>query len=315
MSKPSPKEPLAVVPGLVVHGRHECLERVQKKSTEISLLARGDGPEVMVQKIAPGRWITLPASPESDGFEFYYVLSGSLDIEVDERPIAVRRGQFMTVSRLDRDVYLKTETGVTVLYVSSRPVFHELSEEINELLDLARTIEGKDPYLGNHCERMERLAAAVGEELRLWPGRMHLLIYAAFLHDIGKADIPEAILLKKGPLTPEEWRYIHLHPTFGRERLERTYLKDAGIIIEQHHERHDGRGYPRGLRADEILLEAQIVAAVDALDAMVSDRPYRPRLGLDQALVELERCSGTQFNPEVVAALVKVVKANPDFES
>ncbi len=306
--KPSPVT--TDVNGLLIHDEGHCLERVRKKSAEISLLARGDGPEVMLQKIAPGSRITVSADNPSGGFEFYFILAGSLEADLGgEDRVVVRRGQYITGGPLARDVYLRTDTGVTLLYVSSRPVFHELSDEIARLLSLAEAIDGRDPLLRNHCRRLHRLALGVGEELRLPPGRIELLIYAAFLHDVGKADLPEHVLLKTGPLTPEDWEHIRRHPTAGRRRLEVTYLRDAGIIVEQHHERIDGSGYPFGLKGEDILLEARIVAAVDAFDAMTSDRPYRPRMAEGDALAELRRCAGTQFDPVVVEALIKVVQS------
>jgi len=306
-----------IVPGLEVHGRGSCLEKVEKQKTEVSLLARGDGPEVMFQRIAPGSRITLPATPDWDGFEFYYLLHGCLHLETGgfPGPVTIRAGQYFTVRRLQQDVYFSTSTGVDLLYVSSRSVFHEISSEINELLRLAKTIEGKDPSVHNHCERLQDLALAVGEELHLPPSRLELLIYAAYLHDIGKADVPKEVLEKTGPLTEEDWRHIHRHPSDGRRRLESTYLKDAGVIVEQHHERHDGKGYPKGLKGDEILLEARIIAVVDSYDAMTTERPYRRRLTHEEAMVELERCAGTQFNPTVVEAFKAVLARRPELRA
>ncbi len=298
------------IDGLTIHREGDSLERVRKKSTEISLLARGGGPEVMLQTIAPGSRITVPAEGTGEGFEFYYILSGSLEADLgEEERVVVRRGQYITVNRLSRDVYFRTDSGVTLLYVSSRPVFHELSEEINQLLSLAKAIEEKDPLLRNHCQRLQRLALAVGDELRLPPARLELLIYAAFLHDIGKADLPQDVIAKTGALSAEDWAHIHRHPTAGRRRLEATYIKEAGAIVEQHHERFDGKGYPHGLKDGEILLEAQIVAVVDAFDAMTSDRPYRSKMTRDEAFSELRRCSGTQFNPEVVEAFIRILES------
>ncbi|RJQ06132.1 MAG: HD domain-containing protein [Bacillota bacterium] len=305
--------PVVRVHGLEVNGLGHCLERVRKKSTEISLLARGGGPEVMLQTIAPGSRVTVPAGGPRNGFEFYFVLDGFLDVDLgDGRYHKVRKGEYLTAARLEQDVYLKTDSGVTLLYVSSQPVFHELSEEINQLLALAKAVEEKDPLIRNHCERMQQLTTAVGDELRLPPARLELLIYAAFLHDVGKADLPDDLLALTGPLSESDWEQVHRHPTAGRQRLEATYLRDAGIIVEQHHEWFDGRGYPSGLKGNETLIEAQIIAVVDAYDAMTSDRPYRARMSQEEALAELERCAGTQFNPTVVEALKKVLASSGD---
>jgi HD-GYP domain-containing protein (c-di-GMP phosphodiesterase class II) len=296
--------------GLTIHDEHDCLESVRKKSTEIALLARGGGPEVMLQAIAPGSRITVPAEPSAEGFEFYYILSGSLEAELggNERR-TIRRGQYITVGRLQRDVLFRTDTGVTLLYVSSRPIFHELSDEIHHLLALAKSVEEKDPLQRNHCERLQRLALTVGEELHLPTAKMEALIYAAFLHDVGKADLPQEIISKTGAFTNDDWQFVREHPSAGRRRLETTYIKDAAILVEQHHERMDGRGYPQGLKGEQIRLEASIIAAVDAYDAMISDRPYRDRLTRDEAFTELRQCAGTQFDPVVVEALIKVIES------
>lgn len=212
MPKPEKQDPCPVR-GLVIHSPADYLEKVRKKSTEISLLARGDGLEVMFQTIAPGSLVTVPAAPARDGFEFYYILDGILEADLgDGEPRVIKAGHFITVHRLEKDVYLKSETGVALLYVSSRPVFSELSEEINQLLALAKAIEETDPLLHNHCERLQRLALAVGEELRLSPAKLELLIYAAYLHDVGKTDLDRSVLAKTGPLTPEDWKVVHRHP-------------------------------------------------------------------------------------------------------
>jgi HD-GYP domain-containing protein (c-di-GMP phosphodiesterase class II) len=147
--------------------------------------------------------------------------------------------------------------------------------------------------------------------MKLSPDRLELLIYAALLHDIGKMGIPSQILKKTGPLTPEEWEEIRKHPSAGRAIIEKTFLKNAGPIIEQHHERYDGTGYPLGLKGDEILIEARIISVVDAFDAMSSERPYRKAMTNDEIIAELRRCSGTQFDPKVVEALIDVISAYP----
>jgi HD-GYP domain-containing protein (c-di-GMP phosphodiesterase class II) len=141
--------------------------------------------------------------------------------------------------------------------------------------------------------------------------RLELLIYAALLHDIGKIGIPNCILNKKGPLTPEEWQEITKHPSAGRAIIEKTFLRDAGPIIEQHHEQYDGTGYPFGLKGDEILVESRIIAVVDAFDAMISDRPYRAAMTNDEAITELRRCAGSQFDPRVVNVLIDIIETYP----
>lgn len=169
-------------------------------------------------------------------------------------------------------------------------------------------VEGKDDYTEGHCERIAEMALALGIRFGLSGGRLDDLTYAGLLHDVGKVAIPDAILNKPGPLTPEEYAIMQTHPTVGRRALENIdLLQQTARIVEQHHEHYDGNGYPHGLRGEEILLEARIVATVDAYDAMTTRRPYRAALPRDEALARLNRGAGTQFDPEVVEAFVRYV--------
>jgi HD-GYP domain-containing protein (c-di-GMP phosphodiesterase class II) len=285
--------------GVHIGRESDFIKQARKKSTEIRLLAKGNGIEVMKQYIAPNSHITLTCEPDWNGFEFYFILDGALVCRDEKgRTTRLRSGDYIAVTHLMKDVYFRTETGVTLLYMSSQPVFHALSDEIQGLVALAREVERKDSHTQEHCERIQSLSMLVGERMKLPPDRLELLIYAALLHDIGKIGIPNHILKKSGPLTREEWQEIEKHPSAGRAIIEKTFLRDAGPIIEQHHERCDGTGYPFGLKGDEILIEARIIAVVDAFDAMSSDRPYRKALTNDEVIAELRRCSGTQFDPE-----------------
>ncbi len=298
--------------GVHIGRESDFIKQVRKRSTEIRLLAKANGIEVMKQYIAPNSHITLTCEPDWNGFEFYFILDGALVCK-DEKGRATRleSGDYIAVTHLMKDVYFRTETGVTLLYMSSEPVFHALSAEIQGLVALAKKVERKDSHTQEHCERIQSLSMLVGEKMKLPPDRLELLIYAAFLHDIGKIGIPDDILNKKGPLTPEEWQEIVKHPTAGRAIIEKTFLRDAGSIIEQHHERYDGTGYPHGLKGDEILVEARIIAVVDAFDAMISDRPYRVAMTNEEAIAELKRCAGSQFDSGVVDVFNDVISTYP----
>lgn len=298
--------------GVHIGRESDFIKQARKRSTEIRLLAKGNGIEVMKQYIAPNSHITLTCEPDWKGFEFYFILDGALACRDERgRTTRLRSGDYIAVTHLMKDVYFRTETGVTLLYMSSEPVFHVLSDEIQGLVALAKEVERKDSHTQEHCQRIESLSMLVGEKMKLPPDRLELLIYAALLHDIGKITIPNHILKKTGPLTREEWQQIEKHPSAGRAIIEKTFLKDAGPIIEQHHERYDGTGYPSGQKGDEILVEARIIAVVDAFDAMGSDRPYRKAMTNDEVVAELKRCSGTQFDPKVVDVLLDVISTYP----
>ncbi|HEX9822898.1 MAG TPA: HD-GYP domain-containing protein [Actinomycetota bacterium] len=166
---------------------------------------------------------------------------------------------------------------------------------------LAFVVEAKDAATGAHLARTRRsaleLARAIAPELASSPATG----YGFLLHDVGKVGVPEAILGKRGPLVGEEWALMRAHPAIGAQIVSPMgFLAGAIDVIHSHHERFDGSGYPRGLRAEEIPLAARIFAVADAFDAMTNDRPYRRALPRERALEEIVEGSGTQFDPEVV---------------
>jgi two-component system cell cycle response regulator len=174
------------------------------------------------------------------------------------------------------------------------------------LLTLAEALDIRDPRTARHSETVGRYAEAMARRLGLEPERVERIRLAAILHDIGKIGVADSILYKAGPLTDEEWAEIRNHPEIGARLLSAPGLGDLRAWVLAHHERVDGGGYPLGLSGDEIPLEARIIAVADAFEAMLADRPYRVGRPREQALAELERCGGTQFDPQVVGALAGV---------
>jgi putative two-component system response regulator len=165
---------------------------------------------------------------------------------------------------------------------------------------LAGAVAAKDPVTERHCQRLAGLAARVGARLGLGTDEREALEYGAVLHDVGKIGIPEAILLKPGPLTPDEWTILRRHPNIGADICRPLGLSQTLMpIIRHHHERWDGTGYPDRLRGDQIPLGARVIALVDAFDAMTHDRPYRAARSSADALQEIRSQSGRQFDPEL----------------
>lgn len=181
-----------------------------------------------------------------------------------------------------------------------------LEETVNVL---ASTVEIRDPYTAGHQRRVTRLACAIAAELGLPEERITGLRVAALVHDIGKIAIPTAILSKARKLTKEESDLIKTHPRISYGILKKIKFPwPVAEIVLQHHERLDGSGYPQGLKGDEIRLEARILAVADAVEAMISHRPYRPACSLDEALEEISRHKGTLYDPEVVEACLRLFK-------
>lgn len=177
---------------------------------------------------------------------------------------------------------------------------------------LIAAINARDEYTAEHSESVVELARRVGEWLGLDEQRCARLEAVARLHDVGKIAIPDAILSKPGPLDEEEWAIMRRHPDIGAALLERVPgMEEIAPIVRAEHERWDGKGYPQGLAGEEIPIEARIVFACDAYHAMISDRPYRAALPQEVAIAELREHAGSQFDPQVVAALLEVVSDAP----
>lgn len=169
------------------------------------------------------------------------------------------------------------------------------------------TIGARDPYTVGHQRRVTQIACAIGVEMGLSAEQLRELRVASSLHDLGKVAVPLEILSKPGKLTDLEFSLIKTHPQVAYDILKPLKLPEQiSRIILQHHERLDGSGYPLGLKGKDLLLAARILGVADVVEAMCSHRPYRPALGLDQALEELVRHRGTIYDPEVVDACLKL---------
>jgi HD-GYP domain-containing protein (c-di-GMP phosphodiesterase class II) len=176
------------------------------------------------------------------------------------------------------------------------------------VLDLAEAVDLRFSGSARHAETVGRYAEMMARELGFSEERVARVALAGTLHDIGKVGVPDTILQKPGKLTDEEFEVIKTHPGLGAQILEHPSLTDVRAWVGAHHERPDGRGYPRGLSDELIPLEARILAVADAYEAMTSDRAYRASLGPDAARAELERCAGEQFDARVVRALLDVLE-------
>jgi HD-GYP domain-containing protein (c-di-GMP phosphodiesterase class II) len=179
---------------------------------------------------------------------------------------------------------------------------------------MGEMLEADDAYTGGeHSQGVVALALSVGRRLGLDARAQRRLEFGALLHDIGKLKVPAEIINKPGKLTPAEWEVIKRHPEDGQRMLERIggVLAQVGLTVRAHHERWDGGGYPDGLRGTDIPLDARIICACDAYSAMTTNRSYRAAMPVEAALAELRRCAGTQFDPDVVEAIVAIVEREP----
>ena len=175
---------------------------------------------------------------------------------------------------------------------------------------LINALEAKDIYGRGHTERVTRYSVQIARRMGLELAELENVRRAAMIHDIGKIGVREAILHKNGELTQEEYDHVKSHVNWGTHILKpMRSLARVVSYLSHHHEHFDGSGYPAGLSSSEIPLGARIIAVADTFDAMTSDRPYRKAMTVKDAMAELKRCAGSQFDPDVVSALIKILKS------
>lgn len=195
-----------------------------------------------------------------------------------------------------------------VAYATEPDAQPEDAETPSAVHALVEAAEAHDAYLGEHLRSVSRLARALGRQLGLSGQPLEALTTGALLHDVGKIGLRQSLLQKPGPLDDEEYEEMKLHPVLGVKILEPVQgLSRALPTVKHHHEHYDGGGYPDGLAREEIPLEARITLVADALDSMIRDRAYRKGLDLEVAVRELTAGSGSQFDPEVVSALLTLL--------
>lgn len=188
------------------------------------------------------------------------------------------------------------------LYIKMRQAY------LDTITTLTASLDAKDPSTLGHSQRVARYAYELGRRLKLEDGVCEMLRYTGVLHDIGKIGIRDAVLKKPGLFTKNEYEEMKRHPVIGADILSGIrLLGGASSWVRHHHEHFDGKGFPGSLKGEEIPLGARVIAVADALDAITSARPYKTAMSWERAISEMRRCSGSQFDPKIVAALVDIV--------
>lgn len=228
----------------------------------------------------------------------------------------------MPVAAILALVYLKSGMWTVLLFVVplflARYTFQLYIDtkeaHINTVAALTSALDANDPYTHGHSYRVSRYALRLGKGMGLASKDMEILEYAALLHDIGKIAIKKEILHKAGKLSDEEKHHLNAHPSIGADIVENLkFLKEAAILVRYHHEQPDGKGYPNGLKGDEIPVGSRILLCADAFDAMTSDRPYRKGLPVEVVLEQFEKYKGTQFDEDVASLFIRMIKTG-EFE-
>jgi len=247
------------------------------------------------------------------GSLYSLVWTGGQSLEGLVRDVQVTTAGIMTAEAALLWLVLKRAYGRSAdqMGVQARALAAALAESESAydstLRALSVALDVRDRELEGHSQRVARYMELMARELRLAKADLPTLRRGALLHDLGKIGIPDEILRKAGKLESSEWTTMKRHPAYGARILAGIpFLSGAAEIVRHHHEHYDGSGYPDGLAGDEIPLGARIFALADAFDAMTSDRPYRKAMSLDDALKEIERCSGGQFDPAIASAFLRL---------
>lgn len=268
-------------------------------------------PDLLRKIVHPEDQPALEALAEGEGLfgkplEFRWIHKDGHTVWTEQTNVPIRdeEGNIVAIEGIVRDITERKRLELEQL-ARAQAIENALFQFVDAL---SSAVELRDPYTSGHQRRVAELACAIAEEMGLSAEQVKVIRVAALLHDIGKAlFVPIEILSKPGKLTDLEMALIREHPKAGYEILKRVEFPwPVAEIVYQHHERLDGSGYPRGLKGEEILLEAKIIAVADVVEAMSSHRPYRPALGVDEALAEIRKNAGNLYDPEVVEACERV---------
>jgi HD-GYP domain-containing protein (c-di-GMP phosphodiesterase class II) len=212
---------------------------------------------------------------------------------------------------LDSDIFfLKLIAEKASTQIENRMLYESLFENVFQTLtSLIAAIQKRDSYTENHCHRVTDMSLILADKMDLPDYERDVIRFVGPVHDLGKIGIPDSILLKPGGLSDEEYFMMKSHSAYGEEILSRfDILSKEAKIIRSHHERYDGRGYPDALSKDEIPVCSRVIAVCDTFDAMTTNRPYRSALGKEHALNEIERCRGSQLDPDIADYFVEIAR-------
>ena len=240
----------------------------------LNLLARRPGMEIMCQQILRGATVWLTPGAEPDTFEFFYVLSGNIRLMLPEGEVVLETGGSFHADGLEGNLSIEALSDTTLLYVTNKPVYDDLSGFEVNLHDLMTQVDNKDHYTYRHSRNVMQYSVLVAKKLAVGKASIDDLVTASLFHDVGKCYVPDEILNKSGKLTEEEYAVIKRHPAESARLLEPRFGKKVAEIAQSHHERLNGSGYPNGLTKDEISLEGRLIAIIDSFDTMTSKRVY-----------------------------------------
>lgn len=292
--------------GLYIHQHHEHTD----SSSDLTLLARNGNIEITTQEILESAVAWLAPAEQEDAFEFYYLISGKMEIVEDNDVTVLLPGDSITLTRLTKDVMLRCIERARMLCVTNIPSFSVSNNTYwqNLLMEQLTRIDEKDHYTQAHSKRVMQYSKQLFDALRAHCGDISLddFVVGCLFHDIGKINIPSAILSKPERLTDDEYTLMKTHSTESGGLLKPLFGDKVATLAASHHERLDGSGYPFGLTEKDIDFPTRILMVADAFDAMTSNRTYRKADSLEKAARELVSLP-EKFDSVVTETLLKLV--------
>ena len=274
--------------------------------SQLTLLGENSGVEVILQTIKANDFVMLTPAHDDGLCEYFFIVDGSVALECDNEKVELGKGDFFSAQSLATTIMLKCEVQVTLLYISSKPVFHHVKVFVSNLDEMINRVDEKDKYTKMHCQHVMDFSIAISRKMGCSAEMTERLAISALFHDVGKCKIPDDVLQKPGRLTLEERKFIYKHPLASKQLVESNFGDEIANIVMCHHEREDGSGYPQGLPGVDIPLEAKIIAVADSFDAMTTKRPYNTPKSYLEAAEELVSMR-EQYCQEAAKALLELV--------
>jgi HD-GYP domain-containing protein (c-di-GMP phosphodiesterase class II) len=295
-----------IMNGFYITKDNETIRSHENRAGIFRLLIDNDDLEVFESYINIGKSIICQPYESINSTNIIIVLEGKMFYTNEKRYVG--SGDIITFKNLDFTHHLSVVEVTKLLMIRNSKYFDQQTSKNDSTYEMIHKIQEKDQYTEDHCNNTGNLAVQIATMMKLSEMQVENILHAGKIHDVGKLMIPKEILNKPARLTPEEYEIIMKHSQYGYDIVmdETNDLELARIVLD-HHERLDGSGYPKGLKGDEISIEARILSVVDSFDAMTSNRPYKNTISAQSALKDLKMHIGTWYDKKVVDCLAEII--------
>ena len=279
------------------------LKKSTRKTSVFSSIPVAKNVDTVVKRLEPYESFSINSIGNSNCTRLIYVLDGSAEYSLSEMKHRLNSQEYLLVQSLKTEMNIQAFTFVTLLVVFGQLSQNYSKLNVDSVIKITNDFESRDNQTFEHCRRVRDFALMIAEKIGLRGEQIASLAFAALFHDIGKASIPDEVLKKRTILTGNEFDILKEHPMSGSKMLDGVLPDNIKLIVEQHHERPDGSGYPYGLSGEEISIEAKIIGVADSYDAMTTDRPYHKAIAPEEAVQELMLLAGKRYEKDIVGAL------------